>query len=436
MYKTKNNSYILNATVSPVEIGKVSFNKYINKTKFKIDQLPQIVDLRKDWGPCYDQGPLPSCVPNSIIGNLRCVSKKLSNGTVSFNGSRMFNYYTARLINWDVNEVGGTNIGGCAFAIKMMGLCEEKEWPYVISTVKDKPSPQAFDKASLYNCKWYDLGLSLDNMKKCLSEGYPISFCLWLTNTWGVTGDTINPPGKDRTGGHAMNLVGYDDNRQCFLVANSWGEWGGNKGFFYLAYDYALTQGWEFTTFRFFGNVIEPTIIPDAVQAFNGDNFQDECLVLKLNGNYSTLASLNNIGIDSISIPKGLIVNLYPEENFGGTPIILSKSSRWLFKFINLTRSIKVLKTNPNQGPSGPQGPQGPPGNYDKQMDFVLGKSNERGDSGSSRALVKGNNASLIINYDGDFKGGVCVNGPNLTVKGNLIVNGIDILNEINKLKK
>jgi hypothetical protein len=47
-----------------------------------------------------------------------------------------------------------------------------------------------------------------------------------------------------------------------------------------------------------------------------------------------------------------------------------------------------------------------------------------------------GNNASLIINYDGDFAGGVYVNGPNLTVKGNLIVNGIDILNEINKLKK
>jgi C1A family cysteine protease len=39
-------------------------------------------------------------------------------------------------------------------------------------------------------------------------------------------------------GGHAVLAVGYDDAKQRFTVQNSWGTSWGDKGFFYMPYEY------------------------------------------------------------------------------------------------------------------------------------------------------------------------------------------------------
>jgi C1A family cysteine protease len=39
-------------------------------------------------------------------------------------------------------------------------------------------------------------------------------------------------------GGHAVMAVGYDDENQWLIVMNSWGASWGDKGFFYLPYEY------------------------------------------------------------------------------------------------------------------------------------------------------------------------------------------------------
>jgi hypothetical protein len=73
----------------------------------------------------------------------------------------------------------------------------------------------------------------------------------------------------------------------------------------------------------------------------------------------------------------------------------------------------------------------GPAGiDYNKQVDFVLGKdaAPERGPVGPARALVRDGGSSLTINYAGDFKGGVNVQGPGLNVDGNFTVKGKPIV--------
>jgi hypothetical protein len=37
-------------------------------------------------------------------------------------------------------------------------------------------------------------------------------------------------------GGHAIEIIGYDDTNQCFIVKNSWGTYWGEDGFFQIAY--------------------------------------------------------------------------------------------------------------------------------------------------------------------------------------------------------
>ena len=74
-------------------------------------------------------------------------------------------------------------------------------------------------------------------IKSSIAAGVPVP--------WGVNVDagfsnlTANDiwTGPTATGGgHAMAIVGYDDTKQAFIVANSWGPDWANAGTFYLAY--------------------------------------------------------------------------------------------------------------------------------------------------------------------------------------------------------
>ena len=43
-------------------------------------------------------------------------------------------------------------------------------------------------------------------------------------------------------GGHAVMAVGYDDNKQTFLIRNSWGPKWGKKGCFTIPYAYLTSS--------------------------------------------------------------------------------------------------------------------------------------------------------------------------------------------------
>jgi len=49
-------------------------------------------------------------------------------------------------------------------------------------------------------------------------------------------------PGEKVLGGHAVALVGFDDKNKEFIVRNSWGSNWGDRGYFYMPYDYVLSQ--------------------------------------------------------------------------------------------------------------------------------------------------------------------------------------------------
>ena len=47
------------------------------------------------------------------------------------------------------------------------------------------------------------------------------------------------PNGKS-IGGHAMLIVGYNDDKQWFIVRNSWGNKWADNGYCYIPYDYII----------------------------------------------------------------------------------------------------------------------------------------------------------------------------------------------------
>ena len=43
-------------------------------------------------------------------------------------------------------------------------------------------------------------------------------------------------PDSRSGGGHAVNIIGYDDNREMLRLRNSWGSGFGNYGYFEMSY--------------------------------------------------------------------------------------------------------------------------------------------------------------------------------------------------------
>lgn len=61
---------------------------------------------------------------------------------------------------------------------------------------------------------------------------------------------------------------------------------------------------------------------------------------------------------------------------------------------------------------------------FSRGHDFVLGRfTTVRGDSGYSRALVKWQDATLVINFEQDFKGGVRIKGPKIQLDSATYIN-------------
>lgn len=212
--------------------------------QYKRVPLPRKVDLRPRYGLIYDQGPLGSCTANalSMAYDFDRVQQK-QEPTVP---SRLFIYYNERVLINKVTEDSGAYIRDGIKSMAKHGVCEETLWPYLVSKFKTKPSKAAYDDAKLSTIKEY---LRLDNrilnqLKECLVSGHGFVFGFSVYESFeseSVAKTGIMPmPSKleSSLGGHAVFCVGYDDDKQCFIVRNSWGEKWGDKGHFYMPYAY------------------------------------------------------------------------------------------------------------------------------------------------------------------------------------------------------
>jgi C1A family cysteine protease len=95
-------------------------------------------------------------------------------------------------------------------------------------------------------------------MQGCLASGYPFVFGFTVYESFeseavASTGVVPMPASGERTvGDHAVVAVGYDDAKRNFIVRNSWGSDWGDKGYFYMPYEYLMASDYadDFWTIR------------------------------------------------------------------------------------------------------------------------------------------------------------------------------------------
>jgi C1A family cysteine protease len=205
--------------------------------------LPTEVDYRPICIPAFDQLQLGSCTSQSAIFALWFAAHKQGEQAVML--SRLMHYYLAR--SNKRKDTGSTVRQSVKVAVKY-GVCPETEWPYDITQFTKKPPQACYDDAAQHEAKEYKaVAQDMTTMKTCLASGYPIliGFTVYTSfESQAVASTGIMPlPQKTESvlGGHAVSLVGYQDDTQCFIARNSWSASWGDNGYFYMPYEYALS---------------------------------------------------------------------------------------------------------------------------------------------------------------------------------------------------
>ena len=205
--------------------------------------LPPKIDLTKNCPAVYDQGSLGSCTANALGGAFEF--EQMKQQKEFFIPSRLFIYYNERVIERSVESDSGAMLRDGIKTIAKQGVCDEKIWPYIIKKFATKPPAKCYEKA-LDNqaLKYMRLTHDLQEMQRCLSDGYPFVFGFTVYESFmqdkvAVNGHVPLPKRNERViGGHAVMAVGYNDDKKWFILRNSWGESWGMQGYFTMPYSY------------------------------------------------------------------------------------------------------------------------------------------------------------------------------------------------------
>lgn len=230
------------------------------------NSLPTKWDLSKYVPSIKSQGDFQTCVGFATTYYMRTILEAIRRGitnkdsidALSFSASYTYN---AIKDSSDNNCNGGSDIGLALEFMKKNGVLKSSEQGYPFCE-PNKKKPTNEDSKILDYVKLFSLIQNEDKVistKKAISENTPVvvgietTFTLEKLAYWsalwhkilaffGVEDDEFSlwkPSNSDLAYGHAVCLVGYDDNKfgkGAFKVVNSYGEDWGDNGFFWIAY--------------------------------------------------------------------------------------------------------------------------------------------------------------------------------------------------------
>ncbi|WP_413282721.1 C1 family peptidase [Vibrio sp. MA40-2] len=224
------------------------------------EQLPTSFSLKHFAPMVGHQGQSGSCVgwstgyaARSILYNKWANESKPQKPSIAaFSPAWVFNQ-----VKLSSDCEGGSYISDALDLLSDTGALADSEFPYSDTQCFRLPTANESDQANEFTIEHYRrLSSSLSasslsvNTRKALARGNPVVIGMAVGNTFmnhrgsGPIDFTYSDYETYKTapysefGGHAMAVVGYDDNHSggAFEIINSWGEDWGNKGFFWLSY--------------------------------------------------------------------------------------------------------------------------------------------------------------------------------------------------------
>lgn len=211
------------------------------------ENFPEITNFIKEQ-------QFQDCVFNTMAGSSEYLQlqllKKLRKNPFQFGMkvepiSRLFLYYNGRVIDGDVEQDAGSFLRTGVMTLRKYGICRESVWEYGTAHLYTKPSDAAYQEAADHQVPTgYRVNhRDIEEIKKSVCLGYPVPFGADLYSSFSHIGSNgkVSVPDinkEDILGGHAMWVIGYNDDLKIAIVMNSWGKSFGDQGFCYFPYEY------------------------------------------------------------------------------------------------------------------------------------------------------------------------------------------------------
>jgi hypothetical protein len=209
--------------------------------------LPPRVSHLSGLPPVWHQGVRGTCVAHAAAAVVQRFWQRQQAAT---DVSMQYLYWDCKQNDRYPNNEG-TFVKTAMECLQHSGCCKMATWPYedmIISgnVSHNPPPPLAVQEAPNYKIPYFKpvTAKSISDLKLELAEGRCIAFSIPAFRYWVDSNDTIdtgviaNPaPGEREEGGHAMCMVGYEDQPTetglgggVFYIRNSWGtEWAQNS---------------------------------------------------------------------------------------------------------------------------------------------------------------------------------------------------------------
>jgi hypothetical protein len=202
--------------------------------------IPSSIDLSGNFPEPGNQGEQGSCVGWATGYALKSYQEKVEEQWA-------FSQATTFSPAWIYNQINGGQDQGSRIDDAMQliidrGAATWQNMPYDDSNYTNQPSQQAIAQAANYKALQYRSISSVQQMKAALANRTPVVVGIMVyEDLYRLSGpnSVYNTTTGSELGGHAVTLVGYDDNQfgGAFKVINSWGTGWGDDGYFWLPYD-------------------------------------------------------------------------------------------------------------------------------------------------------------------------------------------------------
>lgn len=248
-------AFSIGATLDPAEYDKAQVFEPVSYGYGAQSGLPQKASLEQYAPTRKHQGKQGSCVGWASAYAARSILEAQSTGQsadrVAFSPAYLYNQIA-------LSGCQGAYMNEAMKAMKQYGGLPFTEFSYDERTCSKAPSSQQKQAGQRYRIHGYDrlsVGASnyktdLNGIKQHIAQGYPVVIGMMVGGSFmqNMMGQPLWQPsqrdyGMRGFGGHAMCVIGYDDDYQggAFQIMNSWGsQWGknGNAWIRYKDFDY------------------------------------------------------------------------------------------------------------------------------------------------------------------------------------------------------
>ena len=206
-------------------------------------RLPRSIDLSGSFPIPGNQGREGSCVGWATAYAMKSYQEKIE---INWELNRLEHVFSPAFVFNQIDNFNceGSRIPDALDLLKNVGTATWDNMPYTDTECRTPPGSAALQQATSFKIRSWGRLQGVEAIKAELANYRPVVIGIptyeSLLQLRGPN-SVYNTLSGANQGGHAVTIVGYDDDRYggAFKVINSWGTDWGDNGYFWLTYDLA-----------------------------------------------------------------------------------------------------------------------------------------------------------------------------------------------------